>query len=176
MEGQNRKALLEALFFITGEPLRLADLKELTGVPEPELKDLIEELMADYRERGGGLLVSEIAGGYQMHTNPDHSEWAKKLKGSEQGGKLSQPALESLAIVAYKQPLTKAELEALRGVNSDGVIKTLLDRKLIKMVGRKEAPGKPLLYGTTREFLVHFGLKDLTELPTLKELEREDAV
>jgi len=179
MEGPDKKALIklmEALLFIAGEPLRLADLKEITGLREEELKDLAEELSAEYRERGGGVLISEIAGGWQMHTNPEHSEWARKLKGGPQGAKLSPAALESLAIIAYKQPLTKAELEALRSVNSDGVIKTLLERRLIKVVGRKEAPGKPLLYGTTREFLIHFGLKDLTELPTLKELEREDAV
>jgi segregation and condensation protein B len=167
---------LEALLFISGEPVRLADLKDVTGLGEADLKDIMQELAAEYREKAGGVLISEIAGGWQMHTNPEHSDWARKLKGGTQGTKLSQAALESLAIIAYKQPLTKAELEALRSVNSDAVVKTLLERRLIKVVGRKEAPGKPLLYGTTREFLVHFGLKDLTELPTLKELEREDAV
>ncbi len=173
---ENRKALLEALLFVAGEPLRLQDMKELTGLAEAELKDLIDELRAEYKERGGGLLISEIAGGYQMHTNPEQSEWARKLRGTAAASKLSPASLESLAIIAYKQPLTKPELEAIRGVNSDGVLKTLLDRHLIKVVGRKEIPGKPLLYGTTREFLVHFGLKDLSELPTVKELEREDAV
>jgi segregation and condensation protein B len=174
--GENAKARLDALLFMAGEPLRLAQMKEITGLSEGEIRDLVDELRADYSERGGGVLISEIAGGWQMHTNPEHSEWAKKLRGTSSAAKLSPAALESLAIIAYRQPLTKAEVEALRGVNSDGPVKTLLERRLIKVVGRKEAPGKPLLYGTTTEFLVHFGLKDLTELPTMKELEREETV
>jgi segregation and condensation protein B len=176
MQEENRKALLEALLFLAAEPLRISRMKEITGLGEPELAALLEELRADYRDRAGGVLISEIAGGYQMHTNPEHSAWARKLKGSPQAPKLSQASLETLAIIAYKQPLTRAEVEVLRGVNADGVFKTLLERKLIKIIGRKEAPGKPLLYGTTREFLIHFGLKDLTELPTLKEMDREEGL
>ncbi len=171
----NPKAMMEALLFASPEPLRVKDLKEMTGLPENEIEDLLDELREEYSQRGGGVLITQLAGGYIMHTNPDHSGWARKLKASEPA-KLSQASLESLAIIAYKQPITKAELEALRGVNSDGVMKTLLDRRLIKIVSRKEAPGKPLLYGTTQEFLIHFGLKDLTGLPTLKEFQREDVV
>ncbi len=167
--------MLEALLFSSPGPLGLKEIKETTGLPETELKDLLDEIKAEYAQRAGGVLVSELAGGYIMHTNSDHSHWARKLKAT-QPSKLSQASLETLAIIAYKQPITKAELEALRGVGSDGVMKTLLDRRLIKMIGRKEAPGKPLLFGTTQEFLVQFGLKDLTGLPTLKEFQREDAV
>jgi segregation and condensation protein B len=175
MEDRTKKARLEALLFVSGEPVMLSELKSVTGLPETEIVDLLDELIAEYAERGGGIVIEKIAGGYQMLTNPEHSEWARKFKGSAKSQKLSMPALETLAIIAYRQPIIKAEIEDIRGVNSDGVIKTLLDRRLIKIVGRKEAPGKPLLYGTTKEFLQYFGLNDLTELPTLKDLEREEA-
>ncbi|MDA8169555.1 MAG: SMC-Scp complex subunit ScpB [Nitrospiraceae bacterium] len=171
----NKKASIEALLFVAGEPLRIQDIKDATGLAETEITDILDELRAEYRERSAGMLVSGIAGGFQMHTNPEHSEWARKLRAAPPQ-KLSPASLETLAIIAYKQPITKAEVDVLRGVNSDGVFKTLLDRRFVKIVGRKEAPGKPLLYGTTQEFLMHFGLKDLTELPTLKELERGEAV
>ena len=176
METGNRKAMMEALLFAGSSPLGIKELKEITGLPETEIEDLLDEIMEEHRQRQGGVLVSRLAGGYIMHTNPEHSAWAGRLTSSGGKAKISQASLESLAIIAYKQPITKAELEAVRGVNSDGVMKTLLDRRLIKIVGRKEAPGKPLLYGTTQEFLVHFGLKDLAGLPTVKELEREDVV
>lgn len=171
----NIKAMLEALLFSSQGPLGMKEVKEITGLPETDLKDALDELKAEYAQRGGGVLVSELAGGYIMHTNPDHSGWARKLKAT-QPSKLSQASLETLAIIAYKQPITKAEVEALRGVNSDGVMKTLLDRRLIKIMGRKEAPGKPVLFGTTQEFLIQFGLKDLTGLPTMKEFQREDMI
>lgn len=161
--------------FVSGEPLMLIELKNTTDIPEPELKQLLDEMMEEYKERNSGLLIVEIANGYQIVTNPRYAQWIKKFKNTAASGKLSMPALETLAIIAYKQPIIKAELEQIRGVNSDGVIKTLLDRRLVKIMGRKEVPGKPLLYGTTREFLQYFGLKDLTELPTISELTREEA-
>ncbi len=175
METRERKSLIEALLFVSGEPVTLAVLKNITDLPETEIKQLIEDLIIEYRERNSGLLIIEIANGYQIVTNPSYAQWIKKYKSTSTSNKLSMPALETLAIIAYKQPIIKAELEQIRGVNSDGVIKTLLDRRLIKIMGRKEVPGKPLLYGTTREFLQYFGLKDLTDLPTLKELTREEA-
>lgn len=175
MEIAEKKSLIEAILFISGEPLTLASLKGSTELPEPELKQLLDEMIAEYKQRNGGLLLIEIANGYQMVTNPHYSQWIRKFKSTAASSKLSMPALETLAIIAYKQPIIKAELEQIRGVNSDGVVKTLLDRRLIKIMGRKEVPGKPLLYGTTREFLEYFGLKDLTELPTLSELTREEA-
>lgn len=173
MEDRTKKKfLLEAVLLISGETVLLSELKTVTGLPEVELTDLLDELVSEYAERQGGILIGKIAGGYRMFTNPEHSEWVRKYRGSVKAQKLSMPALETLAILAYRQPITKAEVEEFRGVNSDGVIKTLLDRRLIKIIGRKEAPGKPLLYGTTREFLEYFGLNDLTELPTLKDLDR----
>jgi len=143
---------------------------------EPEIKRIMGELISDYRDRDGGIHIVEIANGYQMVTNPRYAPWIKKFMGAQPSNKLSMPALETLAIIAYRQPIIKAEIEQIRGVNSDGVIKTLLERRLIRIMGRKEAPGRPLLYGTTREFLQYFGLKDLTELPTLKDLAREEVI
>jgi segregation and condensation protein B len=175
MEAREKKSLLEALLFVSGEPVTLAALKGSTDLPEAEIKQLLDELAAEYREKDGGILIVEIANGYQMVTNPSCSQWIRKFKSTGAPNKLSVPALETLAIVAYNQPVIKAEVEQIRGVNSDGVIKTLLDKRLIKIMGRKEVPGKPLLYGTTHEFLQYFGLKDLTELPTVKDLSREEA-
>lgn len=175
MDQKEKKSLVEALLFVSGEPVTLAILKNITELPEAELKQLLEELIAEYRERNGGLLVIEIANGYQIVTHPAYALWVKKFTSTSTSNKLSVAALETLAIIAYNQPIIKAELEHIRGVNSDGVVKTLLDRRLIKIMGRKEVPGKPLLYGTTREFLQYFGLKDLTDLPTIKELSRDEA-
>ncbi len=175
METKEKKSLIEALLFVSGEPLSLAELKAVTEIPEFDIKQFLDEIIAEYRSRDGGLLIQEIANGYQIVTNPAYAQWIRKYKNTSSSGKLSMPALETLAIIAYKQPIIKTELEQIRGVNSDGVIKTLLDRRLIKIVGRREVPGKPLLYATTREFLQYFGLKDLTELPTISELTREEA-
>jgi segregation and condensation protein B len=175
MENKDYKSLIESLLFVSGEPVTLSVLKNIMELPEAEIKQLLEDLIIEYNGKNRGLLIIEIANGYQMVTNPSYAQWIKKFKRTNLTNKLSLPALETLAMIAYKQPITKAELEQIRGVNSDGVIKTLLDRRLIKIMGRKEVPGRPLLYGTTREFLQYFGLKDLTELPTLKELTREEA-
>jgi segregation and condensation protein B len=176
MDEREKKSLLEALLFFSGEPLTPSALKGVTEMDEPEIKRVMEGLIADYQGMDRGILVAEIAGGYQMVTNPRFAPWIRKLKGSQVSSKLSLAALETLAIIAYRQPIIKAEIEQVRGVNADGVVKTLLDRRLIKIMGKKEAPGKPLLYGTTREFLQYFGLKDLAELPTLKDLAREEAL
>mgnify|MGYP001571636955 FL=1 len=162
--------------FLSGEPLTISSLKGIVEMDESEIKRLMDELIDDYTNRDGGILITEVAGGYQMTTNPRYAPWIKKMHGSQLSSRLSIAALETLAIIAYKQPLIRAEVEEIRGVNSDGVIKTLLDRRLIKMVGKKEAPGKPMLYGTTREFLQYFGLKELSELPTLREFAREEAI
>jgi segregation and condensation protein B len=175
MDLKERKALIEAVLFVSGEPVTLASLKGVMDIPEADIQQGIDELIAEYRERDRGLLILEIAQGFQMATNPLCAKILRKFTNTATSNKLSMPALETLAIVAYKQPLIKTEIEQIRGVNSDGVIKSLLDKRLIRIVGQKEAPGKPLLYGTTKEFLQYFGLKDLTELPTLKELTREEA-
>jgi len=175
MEDRQKRSILEILLFLSGEPVTLSALKEVTELPESEIKMLMEELIVQYREQNGGLLIAEVAQGYQMVTNPEYTVWAKKFKSSQLASRLTVPALETLAIIAYKQPIIKAEVEQIRGVNSDSAIRTLLDRRLIKVLGRKEAPGRPFLYGTTREFLQYFGLKDLTELPTLKDLTKDEA-
>jgi segregation and condensation protein B len=175
MEDREKRAVLEVILFLSGEPITLSTIKDVIELPEPEIKSIMDELILKYREQNRGLLIVEIANGYQMVTNPEYSEWVRKFKGTQLSTKLSMPALETLSIIAYKQPIIKAEIEQLRGVNSDSAIKTLLEKRLIKVIGRKDAPGRPFLYGTTKEFLKYFGLKDLTELPTLKDLVREEA-
>ena len=175
MEEREKKSVLEAILFLSGELLTVPILKEVTELPESEIKTLMDKLIMEYQERNAGVLIVEIANGYQMVTNPDLSEWIKKFKSSHMSTRLSMPALETLSIIAYKQPLIKVEIEQIRGVNSDSAVRTLLEKRLIKIMGRKEVPGRPFLYGTTREFLQYFGLKDLTELPTLKDLIREEA-
>ncbi|MBI5141209.1 MAG: SMC-Scp complex subunit ScpB [Nitrospirae bacterium] len=168
----NNKSILEALLFVSTEPLVPAQVKELLdGVTELEVSVMIEELASDYDERGSGIQIAKVAGGYQMMTRLECSPWLRKLKTVTVSNKLSQAALETLAIIAYKQPIIKAELDQIRGVGSDGVLKTLLDRRLIKIFGRKEMPGRPLLYGTATEFLRYFGLRDIAELPTLRDME-----
>jgi len=175
MEDREKRSVMETLLFLSGEPITFATIRDVIDLPEPEIKMLMDELVMQYRERNGGLFIAEIANGYQMVTNPGYSEWVIKFRSTQLSSKLSMPALETLSIIAYKQPLIKAEIEQLRGVNSDSAIRTLLEKRLIKVIGRKEAPGRPFLYGTTKEFLQYFGLKDLTELPTLKDLVREEA-
>lgn len=175
MEDKEKKSILEILLFLSGEPVTLSTIKDVLELPETEIKRLIEELIMLYKERNGGLLIAEVANGYQMITNPGYAEWVRKFKNTQLASRLSMPALETLAIIAYKQPIIKAEIEQLRGVNSDSAVRTLLDRRLIKVMGRKEVPGRPFLYGTTREFLQYFGLKDLTELPTLRDILKEEA-
>lgn len=174
MEDKEIKSVLEAIFFIAGEPLSLDTLKNILEMDSAEIERLVRELITDYTIKNNGLLIAEVAGGIQMVTNPACAPWVKKLLSTAVPTKLSQPSLETLAIIAYKQPIIKAEIEAIRGVNSDGVVKTLLDRRLVKILGRKEVPGRPLMYGTTKEFLQYFGLKDLSELPTLKEFQEAD--
>lgn len=175
MENKDKKSIIEALLFLSGEPITLSNIKETLEIPESEIKKLIDELIVEYNERDAGLLIVEVANGYQIVTNPKYFEWVKKFKGQQLSQRLSMPALETLAIIAYKQPIIRAEIEQIRGVNSESAIRTLHERRLIKIIGRKEAPGRPFLYGTTKEFLQYFGLKDLTELPTLKEFTKEEA-
>lgn len=176
MENINKKHLIEALIFISGEPVGIKDIQKLTELSEEEISSTLKELVEEYRVRNGGLLITEVAGGFQIVSNSVYAPWIRKLKKSSMSSKLSMAALETLAIIAYKQPITKVEVEQLRGVNSDGVIKSLLEKRIIKILGKKEVAGKPLLYGTTREFLRFFGLKDLSELPTLSELKRDDSL
>jgi len=169
MDDREAKSILESLLFISGDPLPLKTIINILDIGEVDAEKIVRELISEYQLKNSGLLIAEVAEGVQMVTRPACAPWVKKLLTTAIPAKLSNQSLETLAIVAYKQPIIKAEIEAIRGVNSDGVLKTLLERRLVKILGRKEAPGRPLMYGTTKEFLQYFGLKDLSELPTLKE-------
>src|SRR5882724_6418751 len=166
------QAILEAIVYITDEPLTAQQIAAAIGQPIDKVKHALDQLVADYARPERGLSIREIAGGYKMATKAEHHEavraFVKKLTPPL---KLSLPALETLAVIAYKQPVTTPEIMDIRGVQGAGVLKTLLDRRLIAESGRKNVVGKPILYKTTKEFLVQFGLKDLHELPTLKEFE-----
>lgn len=164
-------AALEALLFASPEPLpreRLAELlPELTA---EELAAALAALRSRYASPQSGLMLDEVAGGFRLATRPELAETLARLA-AVRPSRLSRPALETLAIIAYRQPITKAEVEAVRGVNIDGVLKTLGERGLIRILGRKREPGRPMLYGTTRAFLEYFGFQELSELPTLREIE-----
>lgn len=166
------KAILEAIVYITDEPLSAQQIAAALGHPLDKIKRLLDELVAEFSKPEHGLSIREVAGGYKMATKAEHHEavraFVKKLTPPL---KLSLAALETLAVIAYKQPITTPEIMEIRGVQGAGVLKTLLDRKLIAEAGRKTVIGKPILYKTTKEFLVQFGLKDISELPTLKEFE-----
>lgn len=160
----NQKALLEALLFAAGKPVTIKKLKELTGLNSNEIRSIFEELQSEYKARESGLAFREVTGAFFMTTQEDHAPIIKKyFAGREQQG-LSQAALETLAIIAYKQPITRLEIEAIRGVNVDKILDRLVGKNLIKEVDRKNTIGRPILYGTTRDFLQHFGLKSLSEL------------
>jgi segregation and condensation protein B len=176
VDDQQLKAALEALLFISGSPLTV---DRFTGIFEDASKGQIEDqlraLKNDYKGRGAGIMLTEVAGGWQLATCADQAAWVRKFKTVKAPPRLSRPALETLAIVAYRQPITRPEIEAIRGVNIGGIVRNLMERRLVKIVGKKDVPGKPMLYGTTSEFLQYFGLKDLASLPTLKEFQDLDA-
>ncbi len=165
-------ALLEAVVYVTDEPLSLEQIAKALGESQHAVKDLLDKLVEEFNKPNHGLTVREVAGGYKMATKPEHHEAVRNfVKNLNPPLKLSLAALETLAVIAYKQPITAPEIMEIRGVQGAGVLKTLIDRKLITTAGRKNVVGKPILYKTTREFLVQFGLRDLNELPTLKEFE-----
>jgi segregation and condensation protein B len=164
------KSIIEALIFASPEPVTLKALvKLLETEPKEEIVAAIEALRRDY-DRPGGLQMVEVAGGYQIVTRPELHEWVRRLFHERTTQKLSVAALETLAVVAYKQPITAPEIAEIRGVNTAGVLGTLVERKLIKIVGRKAVVGRPFLYGTTREFLTRFGLNDITDLPKVEDM------
>jgi segregation and condensation protein B len=166
------KAILEAIVYVTDEPLSAQQMAAALERPIDLVKRLLDELVEEFAEPGHGLTIREIAGGYKMATKAEHHEAVRSfVKKLTPPLKLSLAALETLAVIAYKQPVTTPEIMDIRGVQGASVLQTLLDRKLIAEAGRKSVVGKPILYKTTKEFLVQFGLKDLTELPTLKEFE-----
>ncbi|HEX7410315.1 MAG TPA: SMC-Scp complex subunit ScpB [Candidatus Binatia bacterium] len=162
--------IIESVLFAAAAPVSLRRLVEiLAGPPSKEVQAAVVRLMQEYAPGQRGIQLREVAGGYQFRTARENAEWVRAIF-REKPARMGRAALETLAIVAYKQPVTRAEIEAIRGVDVDGVLSTLLSRRLIKIAGRKEAVGRPLLYGTTPEFLEVFGLKDMNELPSLKEL------
>ena len=166
------KAVLEAIIYITDEPLTLDQICTAIEQPRERVVAALEQLASDYEKDDRGLSIREIAGGFKMTTKPEHHEAVRRfVKNLNPPLKLSLPALETLAVIAYKQPITAPEIMEIRGVQGAGVLKTLIDRKLIATAGRKQVVGKPILYKTTREFLVQFGLRDVSELPTLKEFQ-----
>ncbi len=164
--------VIEALLFSSDQPLSISRLKEiLPDLTAREIRAFISRLNEQYRETNRSFEIKEIAGGFQMFTLPEYTAYVEQLYRSRQKSRLTQKALETLAIIAYKQPITKHEIEEIRGVNVDGVIKGLLSRNLITIAGRAKAPGSPFLYKTTRQFLDYFGLNSLDDLPKLKEIE-----
>lgn len=164
-EGQdnNAKAIIEALMIATIEPLPLGDIAEIAGVPESVVRTHINDLNQEYRTAARAFEIKEIAGGFQIYTLPKYAQWVGALHKKKE--RLSKAALETLAIIAYHQPVIRADIEKIRGVDSTWVLDTLLQKNLIKTCGRMPSPGRPIKYGTTKEFLRYFGIKDITELP-----------
>jgi segregation and condensation protein B len=170
MEREAIKSVIESLLFVAEAPLTIQRLGEvLEGVAKEEIRSTLDELHAELEANRRGIRLVEVAGGYQLRTAKASADWVKKFLGGRPA-RMGRATLETLAIIAYRQPITRAEIEAIRGVDVDGVVNTLLERSLIRAVARKDVPGRPFLYGTTPEFLQLFNLKDLSQLPTLKEM------
>jgi segregation and condensation protein B len=170
MESNDIKKILEALLFITEQSISLKTFESLFDPPvaKEEIQNLLNTLVTEYSERGSALEVREIAGGWQLSTRPEFAPWIRQLYKDRLTYRLSSSAMETLSIVAYKQPITRAEIEEIRGVEVTAVLDTLVERKLVRIAGRKETVGRPLLYGTTPDFLRAFGLKRLEDLPSIE--------
>jgi segregation and condensation protein B len=169
--SEELKAVIEALIYASPDPLTPKTLfKVLDSEPAEDVQVSLDALRRDYAEGLGGLHLVEVAGGYQIVTRPELSEWVRRLFHERKSQKLSVAALETLAVIAYKQPITAPEITEIRGVNTAGVVGTLLERRLIKIAGRKQVVGRPFLYATTREFLIRFGLRDLNDLPKMEDM------
>jgi segregation and condensation protein B len=165
------KNIIESLLFVAEEPLTIDRFKKIiSGAETKELREALEELKADYETRQGGFFLNQVAGGFQIRTRPEYMEWIKRLL-QPKPMRLSKAALETLAIIAYKQPVIRSDVEHIRGVDCGGVLRVLLERKFIRVLGRKEIAGRPLIYATTKRFLEVFDLKNLKDLPTPKEIE-----
>lgn len=167
---ENIAAIIEALILASETPLGLDKIYSvLEGTDKAQIREALNNLIAAYEQRAAGVTIGEVAGGYQFRTRPEMSVWVKKLKGSKPPT-LSAAALETLAIVAYRQPIIKSEIEGVRGVDSGAALKSLLEKKLVRIIGRKDVPGRPIIYGTTKKFLEVFNLRELTDLPSMREL------
>ena len=172
MTSNERKAALEAIIYAADEPATIDQLATALGEDKIAVQNSLDELVASYASDERGIEIRAVAGGYKMYTKPQHHDVVRRfIKSLRPPLRLSMPALETLAVIAYKQPVTAPEISEIRGVNTSGVISTLLDKKLITTAGRKEVMGRPILYKTSKEFLMRFGLSDLDELPSLKEFE-----
>jgi segregation and condensation protein B len=172
VEDAQLRAVLEAIVYVADEPLTVAQMAAALQQPSERIQTLLGQLVAEFDKPEHGVNIREVAGGFKMATKPEHHDAVRSfVKSLKPPLKLSLPALETLAVIAYKQPVTTPEIMEIRGVQGAGVLKTLLDRKLIAAAGRKDVIGKPILYKTTKEFMIQFGLKDLSELPSLKEFE-----
>lgn len=170
IDARELKAILEAVLFVSPEPVPLARLLSILGtVSKAEVVQALGILTHDLDQDGRGIQLVQIAGGYRLVTKQEYGPWLKRMDKAKAAQKLSRSALESLAIIAYKQPLVRSEIEEIRGVETSGVLRTLCERKLVRIVGRKDVPGRPIMYGTTKFFLEHFGLQDLSQLPPLRE-------
>jgi len=173
MDLTDAKSIIESVIFAADEPVSVDQLTNLLEeLDKGVVLQLIQELQQEYDASKHGFQMVEVANGFRIYTRSEYAHWIRKFYTTQISTRLSVSALETLAIIAYKQPSTRAEIEEIRGVNSDSVIRTLLERNLIKITGRKQAPGKPMIYGTTNEFLIHFGLRDLSELPSIDEIEK----
>ena len=174
MEREEVKAIIENVLLAADQPVSEAQFKNLFGeeVEKVSIKSVLDELIDEYGLRN--LQILQVAEGYQLCTRHDYSDWVRKFLKFDKTTKLSQPSLDTLAIIAYKQPLTKAEVEEIRGVDSSGVVRTLLEKKVISPAGRKKVPGRPIMYRTTRKFLEYFGLRDLSDLPTLEDFKESE--
>ncbi len=171
--GPELKQILEALFFAADSPLSYGELGEiLEGYSRENISAAVEGLVIEYRSDERPLQLIEVAGGFQFTSKPEYYRWIKELYRRRRDSRLSGAALETLAVIAYRQPVTRSEIERIRGVNVDGVLQTLLRRNLVRITGREKKIGRAILYGTTREFLVSFGLKSIKELPSYEEVER----
>jgi len=171
------KGLLEALVFLSSEPIKLSSLAKTVDIEKTLARELLDEMLLDYQEREGGFLLREIAGQYQFITSDIYHERLGVIFKEKKKETLSRSNLDTLAIIAYKQPLTLAEVDEIRGVSSRAMVANLISKKLVKPIGQKEVPGRPTLYGTTNDFLIHFGLSKLTDLPSpvdVKELQFDE--
>jgi len=163
------RAIIESLIFTSSEPITGKTIGEIVGISEHTVKQIVFDLIEEYQRSKRGIQILEVANGFQFCTHPECAPYIEKLQKVPRNVGLSQAAIETLAIVTYKQPITKAEIEALRGVSVESAITTLVDKGLIEEAGRKDSPGRPIMYRTTKQFLKYFGLNDLTELPKIPE-------
>ena len=167
----NLKAIIESLLFASDVPLSADKMRSILEMDDSQaIVNVLTSLVQEYDSQKRGFFLSEVAGGYQLRTRPENREWVRRMR-QTRPARLSRAALETLAIVAYKQPVLRSSIESVRGVNVDGVLRTLMERDLVRIIGRGEGPGRPLLFGTTREFLMQFGLSKLSDLPGIEEIE-----